>query len=67
MPADIGLLVNTEIRSAYSAALAKSFANASHMEMINRMQTAIDATKQSVRAKITLFCSADKASATTQS
>jgi tagatose 1,6-diphosphate aldolase GatY/KbaY len=59
--------VNTEIRSAYTAALAKCFANSSHMEMTNLMQTAIDAMKQSAQAKITQFCSADKASTTNQS
>jgi tagatose 1,6-diphosphate aldolase GatY/KbaY len=54
--------VNTEIRTAYTRALAESFANSRPIELVCLMQSAIDAMKKSVQAKITLFCSADKAS-----
>ena len=54
--------VNTEIRSACIRGLAESFATSSPIELVHLMQAAIAAMKQPVQSKITLFCSANKAS-----
>jgi tagatose 1,6-diphosphate aldolase GatY/KbaY len=53
--------VNTEIRSAYLNALAKSFAADSKVELVSLMQEVIKAMKEPVQAKIRLFCSDNKA------
>lgn len=53
--------VNTEIRTAYISALAKSFATSSKVELVQLMQESINAMKGPVQAKINLFCSANKA------
>lgn len=52
--------VNTEIRSAYLAAMADSFTIASKVELIDIMQRSIEAMKEPVRQKLRLFRSSGK-------
>jgi tagatose 1,6-diphosphate aldolase GatY/KbaY len=53
--------VNTEIRSAYLNALAKSFAADAQVELVSLMQESIQAMKEPVQSKLKLFCSVNKA------
>ena len=53
--------VNTEVRSAYIENIREHVEDNVKIELIDLMETSIEAMKIPIRSKIQLFCSTDRA------